>query len=255
MRIACLADLHLRGKGLFGSERSDLLNQLVHYSQQQDVDHLIICGDIVRTLGDPKNKYHFTPLRTKLKASNYYNYTRCTYVPGNHDYQKPRLLYTVHRNPKMLRDIMLKLNHRNRRPTCYTYPFIKKMDGVAIVGINTVSAGNDNSSKGDLTEKGYRELRRLLKIAGSYDDTHIICALHHPPWDIIDYDEKIMKAFKEFNVNTVVYGHEHDNDHNRKFGIDYYCVGGAYDEGKLLVIDIDRGRTVRRFMRWKEEEF
>ena len=213
MKIACLGDLHLRGGWWPGSQRPDLLPQLIHYSQQQDVDHIILCGDIVRTLGDPNNKYHFTPLRTKLKASNYYNYSRCTYIPGNHDYQKPRLLYTVHRNPTILREIMLKLNHRNRRPTYYTYPFIKKMDGVAIVGINTVSATTDSSIFGHITEKKYYELKRLLEIA-AYQGTHtIIVAMHHPPWDIIDYDKKIMKAFKEFNVNTVVYGHQHNNDH------------------------------------------
>jgi predicted phosphohydrolase len=146
---------------------------------------------------------------------------------------------------------MLKLNYRNRRPTCYTYPFIKRIDGAAIVGINTVSLKDDSSIFGDITEKQYYELKRLLEIA-AYQGTHIIVAMHHPPWDIIDYDKKIMKAFKEFNVNTVVYGHEHNNDHSREFGIDYYCVGGAYDEGKLLVIDLDRGRTVRRFMRWRK---
>ncbi len=253
MKIACLADLHLRGKGLFGSDRSDLLNQLVHYSRQQDVDHIIICGDLVRTLGDPKNKYHFTPLRTKLKKANYYSYNRCTYIPGNHDYKKYRL-FARNRNPQILRDIMLKLDHKNKKPMSYRYPFIKVSKGVAIVGINTVSATGDNRLWGDITEKQYYELRRVLKIA-SYNDTPIIVAMHHPPWDIPDYEERIMKAFEEFNVKTVVYGHTHENEHRIKSGVHYYCVGGAYDEGKLLVIDIDRGRTVRPFMRWKEAEF
>ena len=119
MKIACLSDLHLGGER-WGPEGSDLLDRLVHFCRIHEVDHILICGDAVRTFGDPKNKKHFIPLRTKLKASSYYSYNRCTYVPGNHDLQKPRLLYTVHRNPTILRQIMLKLNHRNRTP-CATH--------------------------------------------------------------------------------------------------------------------------------------
>ena len=88
----------------------------------------------------------------------------------------------------------------------------------------------------------HREAHRLgLSLETAQRDGYkkIICMLHYPPTNELYEESLFTQMFKEYNVETVVYGHLHGEDYfnyslqGEHDGINYYLVSCDYLDFKL----------------------
>lgn len=115
----------------------------------------------------------------------------------------------------------------------------------AICGTRGWLSPNNNSFTSQDEKIYHREVHRLrlsLETAKQDGYTKIICMLHYPPTNELHEPSLFTKTFKEYNVNTVIYGHLHGKDfyryslHGNHDGITYHLVSCDYLDFKLFKI-------------------
>jgi hypothetical protein len=118
--------------------------------QEWEVDHLIICGDIIASYDDPDGSEDFDCLRYLLKTFGWYDSKKCTIMPGSHDVKWmgnfPSNARTVRQRFPKLFQCPVKYNRMNCMIT-------KVIDNVVIIGLDTVTDNPSTSlSIGDLLQ-------------------------------------------------------------------------------------------------------
>jgi len=245
MRIACISDLHLSGE-TGGWKNYDWMEYFLVKLEDWEVDHLIICGDIVAKYDDPADSDDFFNLRELLTSYGWYESKRCTIVPGNHDMRYMGNFPTIARS---MRQIYPKLFRGQAKYNKLPYIITKVIGNVVIIGLDSVTDNPWTSfSKGYLDECQTDELLRILKLS-EIKDKYIIIAMHHGPYEagiatghLVDYDEfwEVLGDDKAGDVNLIVHGHAHESFEEINGDIDIVCVGGSMrDDGEALIIDID----------------
>ena len=105
----------------------------------------------------------------------------------------------------------------------------------------------DNGFKSELDEKIYkRELIRMelsLKTAKTLCEVgdKIVVMTHFPPFNYRMENNEMIELFKNYNVDTVVYGHLHNDDNKQKLqfekdGIKYFLTSCDLVGNKLIRI-------------------
>jgi 3',5'-cyclic AMP phosphodiesterase CpdA len=219
--------------------------------RDNDVDHVLMCGDAIGTSEDPSRTNDFETLRTLLKKHGWNDGHRTSLVPGNHDvrwmgcFTCADELRAVHQHfPKLFQGPLLKGRDR--------YPLVKRFGDVHLIGLDTVSDMQWSLHSGMLGEEQLDELARLLRDP-SIARGHVIVAMHHPPFstygrfkDIVEgqlHDaDKFWKIVNSSPVDLVVCGHEHDSWEYKRRSVPVVCVGGFMEnDSNSLIVDVGEG--------------
>lgn len=226
MSIYAISDLHLalsldKPMNVFGDNWNnhhlkirDNWNNLVH-----DNDLVIVSGDIswAMNLNDAKLDLDFV---NTLKGTKILGY-------GNHDYwwNSTNKLNEMYENIIFLRN------------STYTYG---KYIICAIKGSVCPKDTFFSESDRKLYNRETKKLENVLSIASKHSDLEIIVMLHYPPTNDNLENSLYMDILRKYNVNTVIYGHVHNNFDNCLKGvegdIEYFLTSSDYLNFKPILI-------------------
>ena len=247
MRIAHLSDIHLgkleniRPWRFIGKRLTGGLNLLLYRGATHDnavakqalreivahaVDHVIITGD----LSNMAFESEFAAARTLLAPLE----DRLSVVPGNHDY------YTYGSVRKRRFESFFADWMRSDLPNGdATYPYVKLLGGVAIVGVNSSIPSPPTFAVGRVDSEQLASLQRLLaskELVGRF----VIAALHHHLVSprVTSYSKEFFRELRnhrevtavllEGGVDLVVHGHNH------QYGV--HALGRP-DGGRMIICE------------------
>jgi 3',5'-cyclic AMP phosphodiesterase CpdA len=270
-RLAHLSDLHVSSdlsalrhrlrSWVRQSQAKNLLNlqAVIRDLASQEVDHLIITGDLTNNSRDAS-------LESVREALGEWNEPeRLTIVPGNHDLsyrrrargpaavRRPRKLSQLYGHfPTMFpREHPPELRHAKKEP----FPFVKTLAGgkAVLIGLDTTGrlttrAGPLNSF-GTISRAQFRELRSLLKNPWLHDRIKIVAMHHHPvivpvatffdSFKHLFQSKQLLDLLYESHVDLILHGHKHHpfcwQSHTfRDHDLTIICAGppDAYADGK-----------------------
>jgi len=259
MKLAHLSDLHFttffRNSELYGIE------SILRYCNSQNVDHLIITGDLV----EKPEPYDFELLRKVFKQNGFLTSDRLSLVIGNHDiFGGVLTIDDVFNFPKHCENINYKKSvvefcshfKESFDGCCYIsrkniFPYAKVIDDVLIIGLNSVAeyskTKNIFASNGEITHEQLNELETIFKLFNECK-TKIILIHHHFKtmkslhenkfgsfWQIIEKQTmklrtkgKLMEMFNEYNVDMVLHGHYHESSEYFRKGVRFLNAGGSF---------------------------
>jgi 3',5'-cyclic AMP phosphodiesterase CpdA len=254
VRFACVSDVHVSDT-VPDEDGNDILAQewlaewLEALEAEGDIDHVLMCGDLIGSDHDPIDSGDFALLRAVLRTHGRYDGRRTTVLPGNHDVRRRGFLpagdgvRSLYRHfPNLFAGPVL--------ASPYYFPIAKHFPGVHVVALDTASDW-DVLHSGALGDEQLKELERLLA-RPAIRSGHVILAMHHAPlfpadgmnrlagwlwdagsfWDIVDAS----------NVDLVVCGHDHESWEREKNGVPIVCVGGFMeDDSEALIVDAGEG--------------
>lgn len=216
--IYSLSDTHLDGNqnkpmDIFGEKwinhKEKITNNWINCIREDDF--VLICGDVswALKLNEAIDDLKFIDSLPGKKII-----TR-----GNHDFWWSSL--------RKMNDLNLKSIHFLQNDSI-------EIDNHTIVG----SRGWMDKSCKDFTKDDLKIFdRELIRIKLSLDScinkNDIICMLHYPPFDLNKEPNEIFYLLKEYNVNTILYGHLHGMGHINAVegiieGIEVRCTSADY---------------------------
>ncbi len=266
MRIAHLSDLHLSPDHY--PERSETFYEILRTCSSLSVDHIVITGDITNQ-ARPKE---FSHARSILKECGYLDPSKLTVTIGNHDifggpyYAEDVLTFPgfckktdYHSKVKEFTDAF-----RETFQGCKyvsggsTFPFVKIIQDVALVGINSVAEWNTLTnplgSNGDVEK---RQLKRLDEIfsGGLLKGKTVLVLIHHHfnkmeskksaghlerLWHAIESStmklrnkKRLFKLFRTAAVSKVLHGHVHHHHRYTRKEIKFLNAGGTMFTNEL----------------------
>ncbi len=274
MRIAQISDLHIldltdvpmvrfANRRVFGGAnllfrrareyRPDILEALVEDLLQEEVDHVVVSGDLSNLALEPE----FMRVFDLLKLLG--DWSRVSVVPGNHDYYTYRAADT-RRFEKTFYPFMFRGTFSDLDMDIY--PYVKRLNDVLLVGVNSATRTVPPFSYGTV---GKRQLERLDALLGRLEsqDAFKIVVLHHAlhardKWAettsrLLNRDA-FMELMEKHSVNLVLHGHDHhgriwkkrwDSGHTTNI----ICCGSSTrlvdDPSKIAryrIVHIDEGR-------------
>jgi 3',5'-cyclic AMP phosphodiesterase CpdA len=280
MKIVHISDLHLNT--FFKNSNLKNIKYLLKRALEMKFDHLAITGDLTDN-ADPKD---FEILRNLFKSNGLLESNRLSLVIGNHDIfggiQAPEDIFNFP-------DKCSSINYRKKVIEFGNYfnetfnesvlrfkedffPFVKVIDGILILGINSIAQysrmKNPFASNGKISKSILENVDRLLK-AYSLNCKYKIILIHHH-FNKIKLDSKsstysvwqnfekqtmklkkkkrILNVFKQNSVNLVLHGHWHQNLEYNRYGIRFFNGGASIkgnmpDEMKLNVIKIEEDKV------------
>ncbi|MBI9071310.1 MAG: metallophosphoesterase [Melioribacteraceae bacterium] len=292
MRIAHISDLHI---SLFYKKENVYKTQKAFENiLNQDVDHIIITGDI----SDNAEWKEFLVFRNILKNLDLLDSKKTTLIIGNHDiFGGVRTAEDVISFPSKCRNInyeeaILRFTNyyielfddvKFLNPKSF-FPFIKTIDEYCILGINSIDKystfRNPFASNGYIADNQFKLIKEKLKL-NEYKDSNIIAAVHHHfykaneettssasrLWDNIEKftmklrkKKRIIKLFSENNINLVLHGHSHEMKTYKRKEIQFVNAGASIDNklhnASYYLIDlVDNDFTIRRKSLEIEENF
>jgi 3',5'-cyclic AMP phosphodiesterase CpdA len=281
MKIIHISDLHLDYKNKINN--FDKLISLLEYINKIGFDHLVITGDVTHT----GQKYDLRSLRDLLFEYNLLNAKKTTIIIGNHDiFGGVVTAEDVVTFPSCCRKINFSEKveeFHNYFSELYDncifpygenkYPFIKLLDDIVLIGINSVAEyslfNNPLASNGKIGKKQLKALRSELVNSKYENKTKIVLSHHHfaqfvkdsahlnnPLWDKIEKNtmklrgkKKILKTFRQSGIDLVFHGHIHKNCYYEKKGIRFINAGDSIDNTyrtnfRLNLIEINDGKLV-----------
>jgi len=237
-KIAHLSDTHISfiDDDMHGTRLVELLKDI----GERDCDHVFITGDLVE---NPKAA-DFQYTREILNYYGLLDSNKMTVVPGNHD--------IFGGAEKGIESIFFSLTCKNTDydenldnfidtfketfPSNNSYPFIKIVNNIAIVGINSIDRWsedkNPEGSNGRIQKEDFKKLRNLLSSIEVKDKVKLILIHHHLNKPVSKEDlpghslwlkvinwkmrlygiKRLLRLFKKHNVNLVLHGHTHVNE-------------------------------------------
>lgn len=279
MKIAHISDLHLNT--LFNDSNLLRIKRLLKYISNQEVDHLIISGDLT----DNADESDLILLKKILNKFGFASYLNLTVLPGNHDiFGGPQKAVDIFSFPekckqvdyqsklKIFREIFkesfvgIETNNNSE-----IFPFVKDLGSILLIGINSIAEysklKNPFASNGEVNLKQFNSLNELLN---KYIETNIfkIVVIHHHfnkikntkrsiagLWQNIEKQtmklkkkKRLLSLFQKHNVDLVVHGHIHYNEYYERKGISF-LNGGASTVGytgkslRVNMINLDNGRV------------
>ncbi|MFN3693702.1 MAG: metallophosphoesterase family protein, partial [Ignavibacterium sp.] len=143
------------------------------------------------------------------------------------------------------------------------FPFVKELDGVLIVGINSIAEyskyKNPFASIGEIKLKNFNKIDELLKKYSDRDLFKIIAIHHHfnkiknttrsiaGLWQNIEKQtmklkkkKRLISLFQKHNIDLVLHGHIHYNEFYERKGISFLNAGASTVgyTGKSLRVNI-----------------
>jgi 3',5'-cyclic-AMP phosphodiesterase len=242
-RIAHISDPHISRQ--YYRDHIKSFKILLRATLDNDIDHILITGDIVSTA----NKYDYILAREILAGHGLLNSDRLTVVPGNHDiFGGPHRAVDVLSFPRYIRNVDYLRNKElfqnafaetfegiERISPIDLFPFIKKVGPFNIIGLNSVPQWslwkNPLGTNGMLDEQQIESLKQI-GLSPVHKGRSNIVAIHHHFNDLLqsEYDagdllkkiesktmrmrkrKKITKIFKSIGVKYVLHGHIHRNE-------------------------------------------
>lgn len=279
MKIAHISDIHLNT--LFNDSNLLRVKRLIKYISSLSVNHLIITGD----LADNADESDLLILKKMLSKFGFLSNLNLTVIPGNHDIfggpQKPVDIFSFPERCKEV-DYRAKLNLFSDifKETFYDtlsvddesqFPFIKELDGVIILGINSIAEyskyKNPFASNGEVKLNHFNKIDELLKKFADKDVFKIVAIHHHfnkmkntkrsiaGLWQNIEKQtmklkkkKRLISLFQKHNIGLVLHGHIHYNEFYERKGIAFLNAGASTVgyTGKSLrvnIIELEQGRV------------
>lgn len=237
-KIAHISDTHIsyNDDDMHGIRLVELLKDIV----ERKCDHVFFTGDLAE---NPKAS-DFQYVREILYYYGLLDASRMTVVPGNHD--------IFGGAEKGIESIFFSLTckktdyeenldtfidtFKETFPNNNSYPFLKIINNIAIVGINSNDRWsedkNPEGSNGKIQKEDFRKLRKILS-SNEVKGKVIIILIHHHlnkpelkedlpghslwlkviEWKMRLYGrKKLLRFFKKYNVNLILHGHTHVNE-------------------------------------------
>lgn len=258
MKIVCISDIHMSDtfdEGLTAHEwMEDFLEVL---AEQDDVDHLLIAGDVIGTRETPSKTVDFHNLRALLRYYGFYDSMRCTVIPGNHDVRK---WGSVANDPKPFQKAFPQL-HSKRGSRWHGYLHVKRLGPVSILGVDTATdMGRFANHSGAIGHEQLQALKTVLETERNKGQ-YVVCAMHHPPFaglvnavqGKLHDAEQFWELVDDSNVDLIVCGHEHASWDHEDAAVPVACVGGFMGgDGRSLLIDVDEHGLTYSWREWGE---
>lgn len=235
LRLAHLSDLHLLS--LAGVHWTEFLNKrwtgavnlllnrggkfpesvartLLADLQKQQVDHVIISGDV----SNLAFRGEFSLVKRVL-AEGGLSPQQVSIVPGNHDYYTRQAatagVFIEEMAPFITSETITGEPKASSANGAATFPFIRYRKNVAIIGLCTGRYSPPLLAWGNIGDEQLQRLRQLLKQAAESGLFRVL-VLHHPPlpshvkWDnrLLDAD-KLLEVLAEVGAELVIHGHLH----------------------------------------------
>lgn len=257
--IAHISDLHLSAE--FRRQNIRRTKQLLDHLARRNIDHLVITGDIAANAQPAE----FAMARGLLTSYGFYDATRTTIIPGNHD-----IFGGVHTAEDIL-DFPSRCRHTRVQRTVQMFfdsfgelfrgcsldmergcfPFVKDLGPVVLVGLNSVApysvVGNPFGSNGGVQKSEIHAARRLLSRDASKHKPRIVLIHHHfnkattsgggtlsGIWGNLENQtmklhgkKKLLKFFRDEKIDLVLHGHQHVNLSYVRKGIHFVNAGGS----------------------------
>lgn len=181
-----------------------IMADLVHHKP----DHIAVTGDLVN-VGLPREYEAATRWLERLGPPE-----NVTAVPGNHD-----IYTTLRSDPGCARWRPWMGGEVAPREPAWRYPaafpFVKRVGGVALVGLNSAIPTPPMVAVGELGREQIERTARLLETLGR-DGLMRVVLIHHPPLPGLAHHRKALQDAAAFTAmleatgaELVVYGHNH----------------------------------------------
>jgi 3',5'-cyclic AMP phosphodiesterase CpdA len=276
MKIAHLSDLHVhsehRPKNLLYTHR------LIDYALKEDVDHLVITGDLTHNA----EARDFKILRRTFEKFDLLRADKLSLVIGNHDiyggvhfaedilvFPERCLSTDFHNKIREFNYYFLETFDNVYRPAAeHPYPFAKEVNNTVLIGINSIlkysRLKNLFGSKGKVKKRQFKSLKTILEREEYRNKNKIIMIHHHfdklPPNSgkgkltflqniegnsmKLKGKQKLIDLFKDHGIDLVLHGHTHESGEYWYKGIHFSAAGGSIDgnktgEIKINLIDIE----------------
>ncbi|MBK8946065.1 MAG: metallophosphoesterase [Ignavibacteriae bacterium] len=261
MKILHLSDLHLNP--IYHKNNIEKTRLALTQASIDEFDHLIITGDIAHDADEES----FKIFREILKEFNLLDSRKTTVIIGNHDifggvYSVKDLLNFPERckSTNYSDQVLRFVNYFEELFTdCIfpdeknIFPFVKILDDVALIGINTNDIysviKNPFASNGKVSKNEYKYLKLILEDSGIDNKKKIVLSHHHfyknnfeaksstnDLWNKIEGytlklrgKKKLLKLFVKNNIDAILHGHSHENKIYSRLGINIFNAGGSID--------------------------
>jgi len=186
------------------------LEQLVEDMKSQGPDHIAVTGDLVN-IALP---LEITGARTWLEEIG--PPEDVSVVPGNHDAYVPGAIRKARSIwwPYMSGDDAPDAPAEGSKPEA-TFPYVRKRDGVALIGVTTGRASAPWFATGRVGSKQSRRLRTILEKLGE-EGLFRVVMLHHPPFPHATHWHKrlsdasrVRAVVKRAGAELILHGHTH----------------------------------------------
>lgn len=279
-----LSDIHFAYKDYHSNRlRDKLFEHLEEISREDKINFLFITGDLTDKNADyTEDLYRFI---SDLLSILGLDENRFFIVPGNHDLERCQSRELILQNIKQKEDdnFVYKLDEDTikmlissqkkyfefyKRSKKEDYPsgeihFIKKVDGVNIIHLNTSWLCGMDGEEGSLFI-GANKLYEVLR-ASNISSQSLNIAIGHHSFDCLHQKEReqLRSLFRDFYIDFYLSGHLHQSSIYYDKHIDtHFCVcrqtkSDSYDPGGLVIgnIDTDNGDSYIKFYTWKQEGY
>jgi 3',5'-cyclic AMP phosphodiesterase CpdA len=227
-RLAHATDLHMRnfagarlrdffGKRAIGAlnlavvrrkkHRMELVNALGEDLRRRPYDHLVVTGD----LGNVSLLSEWAEARAWIERTSPVGKT--TVIPGNHDAYVAQAVTSGGFEKTFAAYQSADLRIENE-----TYPFVRLLGGVALVGVNTCVPTGDFGAWGRVGEAQLRRLEKLLS-APELRNRFRVLVMHHPPLMHRPPENRnlqdraaLAEILGRVGVDLILHGHDHRDE-------------------------------------------
>jgi 3',5'-cyclic AMP phosphodiesterase CpdA len=241
--IAHISDIHLNS--FYNDSTLKRTNFLLKEISENNVDHLIITGDIT----DNASEKDLEIFRRMLAKYGFINGDRLSIIPGNHDIfggvQKAEDIFTFPEKCNAVNYNKRVNNFLSYFPEAFGnchflssknyFPFTKKINNTLIIGLNSIAQysklSNPFGSNGDIDSTQFGELFDILKATEKDVKFKIVLIHHHfnklkseakstfrSIWSGIEKQtmklkgkRRLLNLFREYKVDIVLHGHVHES--------------------------------------------
>ncbi len=257
--IAHLSDLHISLD--HSRQNTKNMRRLLEYCLGQNVDHIVITGDIAANA----EKKELEAARKIFRSFGLLDPEKLTLVIGNHDiFGGVHHAHDILQFPKRCRETDYERRLNIFKETFHEvfegsvhgkgsklYPFVKIVHGVALVGINSIAryarVRNPLGSNGEVESDQFKRLERLLNME-LIKNLHKVVLIHHhfneletaisgtlnSVWNAIEAQtlklrkkKRLLELFRNSGVQLVLHGHVHENREYVRNGIRFVNTGGT----------------------------
>ena len=279
MKIAHISDLHF--SRIFKRHNIKKTKRLIKYCIEQGFDHLVITGDI----SDTCDEKDFSILRNILSNFNLLDPAKVSITIGNHDifggvqtaldivnFPAKCLKTNYDEKVKTFVSYFSELFEGAIFPNVKkAFPYAKIIGDAAILGINSIDyysrLKNPFASNGKIYNDDFEAIKALLEFDSIKEKKKVVAVHHHfyknsveatssqsHLWNRIEGytlklrgKKKLLKLFKENNVDLVLHGHSHELKEYFRKGIRFINAGatidnGSHTEAQIFFINLLRDR-------------
>ncbi len=260
MRIVHLSDIHI--STLYKKGNITKTKNIIKFALEKSFDHLVITGDI----SDNSEKRDYLIFRKILKSFDLLDSNKVSIVIGNHDIfgGVKTALDVVNFPSKCLKtDYEKKVNEfaiyfKELFQNCYfpikdkIFPYSKIVNDTQFIGLNTIDyysrIKNPFASNGKVYKDQIEGIEKIFQNEEFNPAHKIILAHHHfyknseeatssnSVWNKIESytlelrgKKKLLKLFKDNDVELILHGHSHDVREYERKGIKLINAGGSVD--------------------------